>query len=542
VAALDVATAPGTAEFPIEWLDPDDPDVSWERDDMHAPFAMTPLSADYVRVLALGFAAGYEYLGIPAEMRCRVWNGYVYFGRRSTAPDSDRASVSEHADRRAREHERIAASYWRDEALPELDAIYRSIAELPVEEMEAAAIADAWDPAWDRLARAWSIHFYTIIGPYQVLEDLADFVESTLEGVTTAEALQLVQGRIDELQDVDRRIDELVSMAAASPALADRLSHEPTPTVADLEALPGATAFAARLRAFLELHGHLGQGFDDLGLASWGEEPELLLAELAKRLRDDGASRGRHDRTAAEAAEVEARIREQLRDRPDDLRRFEELVTLGREIGPLTEGHNYWIDRKAQARLRAFAFRVGQRLVDLGVLAERADVLFLERAEVPQLLRAPADRRDVVAHRKVAHERHRSLSVPHNIGKPPDGSPRDRFDGTPRAAAEDGTLRGTGASAGVARGPARVVLGPDDFDRVQSGDIIVAPSSNPSWVPLFTIAAGLVTNTGGVLCHAAVVAREFGLPAVVGVATATTMIRDGESLEIDGREGTVRRL
>jgi pyruvate,water dikinase len=87
-----------------------------------------------------------------------------------------------------------------------------------------------------------------------------------------------------------------------------------------------------------------------------------------------------------------------------------------------------------------------------------------------------------------------------------------------------------------------VTLSPDDFARVQPGDIIVCPSSNPSWVPLFTIAAGLVTDTGGVLSHAAVVAREFGLPAVVGTGDATSRIADGRMVELDGTTGDVRLL
>jgi pyruvate,water dikinase len=103
-------------------------------------------------------------------------------------------------------------------------------------------------------------------------------------------------------------------------------------------------------------------------------------------------------------------------------------------------------------------------------------------------------------------------------------------------------LNGKGASAGVVRGPARVTLSQEDFGRIQPGDIIVCPSSNPSWVPVFTIAGGLVTNTGGVLSHAAVVAREFGLPAVVGIGDATTRIADGRLVEIDGTAGTVRLL
>jgi phosphoenolpyruvate synthase/pyruvate phosphate dikinase len=107
---------------------------------------------------------------------------------------------------------------------------------------------------------------------------------------------------------------------------------------------------------------------------------------------------------------------------------------------------------------------------------------------------------------------------------------------------EANQLKGTGASAGVVRGPARVALGTDDFARILPGDIIVCPSSNPSWVPVFTIAGGLVTNTGGILSHAALVAREFGLPAVVGVPDATTKIREGQTIEIDGTSGIVRLL
>ena len=134
------------------------------------------------------------------------------------------------------------------------------------------------------------------------------------------------------------------------------------------------------------------------------------------------------------------------------------------------------------------------------------------------------------------------------VGKPSDPAEpggeanADRFDGPRYESTVADEIRGTGASAGVARGPARVTLTQDDFGAVQPGDIIVCPSSNPSWVPLFAIAGGLITNTGGVLSHAAVVAREFELPAVVGTGDATTRIADGRLVEIDGTTGIVRLL
>ena len=118
----------------------------------------------------------------------------------------------------------------------------------------------------------------------------------------------------------------------------------------------------------------------------------------------------------------------------------------------------------------------------------------------------------------------------------------DRFDGARYEPEADGRLRGTGASGGIYRGTARVVLGPADFGKVERGDVIVAPSSNPSWLPLFTLAGGLLTNTGGVACHAAVVAREFGLPAVVGLGDATTRVPDGATVELDGTTGHVTIL
>jgi pyruvate,water dikinase len=169
-------------------------------------------------------------------------------------------------------------------------------------------------------------------------------------------------------------------------------------------------------------------------------------------------------------------------------------------------------------------------------------VLFLRRAEVPDLLREPADRRPVVAARKDEYDHWRRVTPPSKIGKPSDEEPSGRFGGERFAKEDEAIVRGTGASAGVVRGPARIVIGPEDFARVQPGDIIIAPSSNPSWVPLFSIAGGLVTNTGGVLSHAAVVAREFDLPAVVGTGDATTRIADGRQLELDGTTGFVRLL
>jgi pyruvate,water dikinase len=186
--------------------------------------------------------------------------------------------------------------------------------------------------------------------------------------------------------------------------------------------------------------------------------------------------------------------------------------------------------------------RVGDRLVGMGAIGEAADILYLRRDEVSDLLRRPDDRRAMVDARRAEHRRWSAIRPPRKVGVPSEDGGGDRFDGERFTPTRPDELRGTGASAGIVRGPARVTLTQADFGAVQPGDIIVCPSSNPSWVPLFAIAGGLITNTGGVLSHAAVVAREYALPAVVGTGDATDRIADGRLVEIDGSAGLVRLL
>ena len=522
-------------EFPIAWSDPADCEMTWEHDDMHTPFCMAPLAWDYAQLIGHGFAYAYERLDVPIAMRAEVFNGYCYFTRVQDI-ENDQYLLKK------REATSLSPDYWR-RALPELRDLYAWIAAVAVDDLSAADLAEVWEGAWERAQRAWRIHFYAILGPYQVMDDLADFYEQVVPDASPGEAMKLIQGTINELADVDAGLSRLAAIAAATPELAAAIRESPPPTVEGLAAIPGGAALTAELSRFLDVHGHLGQGFDDLGLASWAEEPWMVVSDIGRRL-DQAVepAESRVARLAAEADALAAAVRAKIADDAERLAEFDRLLALAREIGNLTELHNYWIDRMAQARLRRFAFRVGERLAREGVIDQAADILFLRRREVPDLVVAPADRRALVHERKADLERWSALKPPAAVGKPSTGEPGGRFGGERFASDDDAVLRGTGASAGVVAGPARVVLGPDDFARVEAGDIIVAPSSNPSWVPLFAIAGGLITNTGGVLSHAAVVAREFDLPAVVGTGDATSRIADGRQVELDGTTGVIRLL
>jgi pyruvate,water dikinase len=540
IAVTEVAPAV-SPDFDVAW-DASDAQLQWEWDDMHWPGPLAPLAMDFGLLIMDGINASYVRFGARFNLRARFIAGYAYLAMDYGVRDDE---VKGAFDRLRNAHRQFApdnARYWREEAMPALREIYAFVDGIRVDETEGPALADAWQAAWDRIAEAWRIHFVAIRGAYIAAEDLSDLYERVTPGAAPGEAMALIQGGNDVLHDVEAGIEALADRMATEAGLAARLGAGSTPSLAEIEAI--APEIAAAIRDFLAEHGHLGQPFDDLGLASWVDEPSNLIAELAKRLADPPERHAvRRARLREEAARLLAAARERVADTPDDRAGLERSFSLASQIGPLTEVHNYWIDRMSQARLRTLALRVGGRLLREGSLRDPADVLYLHRDEVAELLRSPADRSATIAERRAEQARQRTLKPPSKLGREePDFGLTSRFDVPREEAGDTEELKGTGASAGVVRGPARVALGAEDFERIHRGDIIVCPSSNPSWVPVFAIAGGLVTNTGGVLAHAAVVAREFGLPAVVGVAGATQKIADGRQIEIDGTAGTVRLL
>lgn len=527
--------------FPVTF-EPGDEALEWDWDDMHTPRAVPPLSQDYLSLLCAGMAAPYREVGLPYEMLIRFWNGYVYFAQIIHAPEEQHAALRASAPDRWRSLIPITESIWRA-GRAELAAMYAEIDAVSGLE-PAPQLAAAWERAWAHAARAWEIHFVVISGPYQVLEDVIDRYAAIVEDAGPADGLELVSTAVPELAATERELAALTAVAADLPDIASRLRVAPPPDVDALHGLTGGETFVKALREFLTVHGHLGTMREDLGEPSWNEDPRPLLGDIGRRLAalDDPPRDGAISR--AELAERRASIvRGALADRPDELAEFEALVASACAIGHLTEGHNYWIDRMCSDRLRRLTRRVGRRLVADGVIADPEDIVFLRRAEVTELIRAPTDARGLIAERAEEHAINEARRPPAKLGTitPPDPNARvDPFDGARFAAGADGSLRGTGASAGVGRGIARLVRGPDDFDRVSPGDIVVATASNPGWLPLFAIAGGFVTDTGGVLSHAAVVAREFGVPAVVGTRDGTRRIADGSKIEIDGTTGIVR--
>jgi len=216
----------------------------------------------------------------------------------------------------------------------------------------------------------------------------------------------------------------------------------------------------------------------------------------------------------------------------------------------LSEDHGFWIDFGATYRVRRVLLEFGRRLCEAGAIAQYSDVFYLTLDEVRALAAAPhgGDHRALVELRRREVDHFQAITPPPALGADNGLPPEDpmsrffgKFFGAPPAAADaPDVLKGNPGSPGTARGPAKVVRSLSDAAKLQRGDVLVAETTAPSWTPLFATAAAIVTDAGGVLSHCAVVAREYGIPAVVGMGRATMTIRDGQIVEVDGDAGFVR--
>jgi phosphohistidine swiveling domain-containing protein len=278
-----------------------------------------------------------------------------------------------------------------------------------------------------------------------------------------------------------------------------------------LRAIEPGRRFLRELEGFLARYGGRSR-WHELSLAREAEQPWLTLESVRLAL-DAGA---RPSRAAAPTGGDEAL----------------------RAAYALKELHTYDIDYPGLLATRDALRGFGRRLVAECLLDEVDDVWMLEREELRRALTETFDVRDLVSRRRDEQARGLADGVQPYLGDPPEQRERDSIIEGFYGSAGDG-LSGAGASPGVAEGVARVVVGQSDFTRIQTGDILVTTTTTPAWTPLFPSLAGLVTETGGILSHAAVVAREYGLPAVVGAAGATAAIRDGMRIRIDGSAGTI---
>jgi pyruvate,water dikinase len=522
-------TSSGAGAPTVAWATPDDAALTWRWSKQAFPGPLTPLMQSYLPFHTQGWLRDSRAQGTVGEIRIRFEHGYAYSLWQPTG-----LTTWEEADRRALEAERATPARWHAEFLPLLRADHRRVRDLDRAVMADGELAQALQETLTAQIRHFTIHAHMASFPYGATERLLNWYMERFAGAPEVEAYCLVQGLWNTGVESAHRLWELSQGCTDVVAAALRAG--------DWASLP--LDFAQRWHAYLEEFGHRTHALADPASPTWQEDPtpvaRLVLSYTAQSVPDPAVEQAQ---LAAEREAFTTEVRTRLSSEEREV--FETLLEAALANYPLTEDHNFWIDQQCPADLRLLCAELGRRMAQRGTLESADDIAFLTLNELVLWGFGLSDpMRPRVAQRKAEYETQRGITPPDYLGAPPAPQPWvDRFGGPPVPLdAGPGAIQGVGASAGRAVGIVRVAHTFNEAQALERGEVLVCPATDANWAPLFGVAGALVTDTGGSLCHAAVLAREYHLPAVVGTHIATAQLQTGQLVEVDGLSGRIRLL
>lgn len=295
--------------------------------------------------------------------------------------------------------------------------------------------------------------------------------------------------------------------------------------------------FLKDLDRFIEKYGDRCSQELELSIPRWGENPDFVLSMIANYL-DSGASDPSKTIEEQKRIRCEAtdRILKELSKNPFEKIFFKKMLEKTQEFIVTREDlKTTWV--RGIFAMRIVYLAIAEKLVGEGILESREDIFHLKMTEVSDIIGGNLKKKqleDFIEERKKEKEVYEHLEVPMVIiGEPP---PIEELECTVES---KDILEGMGVSHGVIKGRARVVLDPRECSEFKEGEILVAPITDPGWTPLFVTAGGLVMELGGALSHGVIIAREYGIPAVVAVKNATKIIKTGQLVTVDGTRGLV---
>ncbi|MFJ8675767.1 rifamycin-inactivating phosphotransferase [Streptomyces sp. NPDC093589] len=341
-----------------------------------------------------------------------------------------------------------------------------------------------------------------------------------------------------DVADVIRPLSEVVEFLQG---VEDVEYVESTAFLDELPKLAGGTEARDAIEAYLDRYGMRCVGEIDITRPRWRERPTTLVPVILDNVRnfEPGAAERRFEQGRQKAQKKEQEVRSRLRALPDGDRKADEakrMIDRVRTFIGYREYPKYGIVSRYFVYKQAL-LEEAERLVQAGVLPEKEDLFYLTFQELRDVVGSHQVDGRLIQQRKDAFRSYHALTPPRVLtsdGEAVTGA--YRRDDVPA-----GALIGLPVSAGTIEGRARVILDMADAD-LEAGDILITTFTDPSWSPLFVGIAGLVTEVGGLMTHGAVIAREYGLPAVVGVEQATRLIRDGQRIRVHGTDGYIEIL
>lgn len=501
--------------------DPSYEQYTWVLADEHAPASAPPLTAG-VQMIAIG--------GPPAPSeppRSVTVNGYNY----------QRGGVDEAALlRRAKPPETLQdLTSWRLDWMPQVEKLARDLETFDPKNVAPGTWTDTLAAQDREFGRAFSgVHLSAVLPARIAVARFQEAYAGRFGEGRREEVDALLQGFPNRSLDRASALWGLGRLLRVQPELLSALDRRgDAPASA-----PAAGEFRARFDAMLAEFGCTTDN-GQLDLPTWREGSPVPLAMLRAYARQDesrspqAAARGRK----ARRLELEREMRTLAKSDPS-VARLVPVMEMAQQLMPNLEDHNLLCDQRLTAASRMRWLAVGGLLARRSLAGQPDDVFFFRRGE---LLDALEHGNGLATHeiqsRRRLQEAYRLTPPPLFLGKAPENAAPEGA--IPEEAQQGRTIRGVPASAGSYRGTARLIERLADASSLKDGDVLVVRATTPPWTPYFGVIGALVTNSGGALSHSAVVAREFGVPAVVGTRNGTALVPDGATVTVDGTNGIV---
>jgi phosphohistidine swiveling domain-containing protein len=445
---------------------------------------------------------------------------------------------------------------WHDEWLPELEGEIAHFRDTSLGNLPDTALIQHFEDVLDFTRKMIGYHALIGTSVHLLLYELASSCRELLSW-DEAQAFELVSGTSYKSTEPAGQLYKMAQIAQENPAVRALLDDINERTVDRLTEVD--REFADAFSNYQKYYGCRTLRLDIMN-PSLAEQPTLTLSLIRDQIKND-----------YNPAKVEAEL-EQLRSRkatqakamlaeqPKVLARFERVLARARMAYPLREANQFYTFSAPMALIRYAVLEIGNRLADRGVIAERDDVFFLLKDEACAALLEGGDYRELVRRRRGEMAWAEANPGPPYYGEPPappsfDFLPREprmimesliwsynqmmEYEGSKQEQKVGETLTGIPASAGQYTGPVRVILDENQFHKIKPGDVMVCPMTSPVWSVLFPSIGALVTDTGGLLSHPAIIAREYRIPAVVATGNATFLLQDGDVVTVDGTTGKV---
>lgn len=562
----------------------------WFQDGVHWPEAMTPWDTTFYE-FALSALSQYNtrhYIIPPAYgVDYRILNGYAYLSPVPAPPEDIEARVPLFLERAGFYFGNWDKLY--DDWLVKIRALVKEMTELEVtplperEDLEVITsgigqgsglgLITTYHNLLGLAMKLWQHHFEFLNLGYAAYLDFFGFCKQAFPSIPDLAIAKMVAGVDVDLFRPDDELKKLARLAVSSGIDGHFTSRDPG---AIRDALGDSDAGRAWLAAWDEacepwFNFSTGSGFyhsDKIWIQNV-EVPFGYIADYIEKVKSGVDLNRPVEALHAERDRVVSEYRELLAS-DEDRAAFDGKLGLSRTVFPYVENHNFYVEHWAHSvlwrKMRAF----GDVLVEAGFINETDDVFMFKRYEVAEALYdyysawavgAPSRGRGgywvkEIERRKGILSALKAWSPPPALGVPPEvvtepftvmlwGITSDSVSAWLQAGSGDsgdGTLSGFAASPGVVEGPARVIFSADEISQLQDGEILVAPLTAPSWAPVFGKIKATVTDVGGMMSHAAIVCREYGLPAVTGTAFGTKTIKTGQLIRVDGNTGKVTPL